>query len=144
MGILNGTPSENIVQPLKLGQADGCLHVGHAVIEAGDNMNVALLAGHSMITVDSQTLFQVRVLGEDHPPLSRGHDLVCKEAIAGHDAKSSCRHSVAGRRRSFCDVLDHRNAVTGTNFHDPRHVRCVTERMNDDQGLGFRRYFFLD
>src|SRR5437868_11755711 len=88
----------------KLRQAEGCLHAGHPEI-VGWYFVVKSGFPESEVAQESQPLGKLRIVGDDHPPLAGGDDLVGIEAEAGHVAEASGHLSLPGRSVRFRTIL---------------------------------------
>ncbi len=135
------------IQPRQLGEADGGLHLGQAIVPSDAIMDVRklLLQGQeihpllhivAVIANAPRLPRQLLVIGRDHSALAPGgKGLVLAETATGHVPQRAGLPAAVGAAQRFGVVLDHPQVIFPGQSPDRVHVADIPIQVDRHEGL---------
>ena len=131
------TALEVVLDALQLGQPDGGLQVGEAVVEPQHGVEVGALRVLPLAAVEADELGQFVALAGDHAALARGEGLVAEERVGGHVGVAPHVLTAHPCAQRLGGILDDGHPV-GQGRPQRLHVEGHAVQVNRDDGLRAR------
>lgn len=142
-------PGNESVELVQLGQAQGRLQIGDAVIETQLGLLVVpgavaglghlrRVAGHAVAAQAAQMVRQLRAVGQDHAALGAGDDFHRMKAEHRHRREFAAAHRPPGigRAHRVGGILDQHEAITLRQLRHGAHVAALPGKRHRHHHLG--------